>query len=215
MQFTHGWKWRKVAGADRRVPEAMAGSRQMNLARLRVIRRTAGTDFAFWWSSKEEDKEFDPKWFTLADMAAARMPSQTLTCRMTGADLIEIHEKFISKQQLVVLPAYKPADIDLKRTYSVAMPPWLPGTLTNWMTIHQRIMELDKLEKMRDSGEISRLVKKEGLMIERKIKRLLVHLSGIRHMNGIPNLIFVVDIKREATAVHEANLKKIPILVSA
>ena len=89
---------------------------------------------------------------------------------------------------------------------------WLPGTLTNWMTIHQRIMELERLEKMRDSGEIDRLVKKEGLMIERKIKRLLVHLSGIRHMNGVPDLIFVVDITREDTAVHEANLKKIPVV---
>jgi len=89
---------------------------------------------------------------------------------------------------------------------------WLPGTLTNWMTIHQRIMELERLEKLRDSGEIDRLVKKEGLMIERKIKRLLIHLSGIRHMSGVPDMIFVVDINREDTAVHEANLKKIPVV---
>ncbi|MCD6577693.1 MAG: 30S ribosomal protein S2 [Anaerolineaceae bacterium] len=89
---------------------------------------------------------------------------------------------------------------------------WLPGTLTNWMTIHQRIMELESLEKMRDSGKIDLLVKKEGLMIERKIKRLLVHLSGIRHMSGIPDMIFVVDINRENTAVHEANLKNIPVV---
>jgi small subunit ribosomal protein S2 len=89
---------------------------------------------------------------------------------------------------------------------------WLPGTLTNWMTIHQRILELQRLEKMRDSGEIDRLVKKEGLMIERKIKRLLVHLSGIRNMSGVPDMIFVVDISREDTAVHEANLKKLPVV---
>jgi len=89
---------------------------------------------------------------------------------------------------------------------------WLPGTLTNWMTIHQRIMELERLERMRDSGEIDRLVKKEGLMIERQIKRLLYHLSGIRHMNGVPDLIYVVDITREDTAVHEANLKEIPVV---
>lgn len=89
---------------------------------------------------------------------------------------------------------------------------WLPGTLTNWMTIHQRIMELERLEKMRDTGEIDRLVKKEGLMIERKIKRLLFHLSGIRHMNGVPDMIYIVDITREETAVHEANLKEIPIV---
>jgi small subunit ribosomal protein S2 len=49
-------------------------------------------------------------------------------------------------------------------------------------------------------------------MIERQIKRLLVHLSGIRHMNGLPDLLFIVDIMRESTAVHEANLKGIPIV---
>lgn len=89
---------------------------------------------------------------------------------------------------------------------------WLPGTLTNWSTIHARIMELERLEKMRDSGEIDRLIKKEQLMIERKINRLLVHLSGIRDMNGLPDLLFVVDVNREYTAVHEANLKGLPVV---
>jgi small subunit ribosomal protein S2 len=55
-------------------------------------------------------------------------------------------------------------------------------------------------------------VKKEQLMINRQIKRLLVHLSGIRHMNGVPDLIFIVDVVREITAVHEANLKDIPVV---
>jgi small subunit ribosomal protein S2 len=89
---------------------------------------------------------------------------------------------------------------------------WLPGTITNWVTIHQRIMELERLEKMRDTGELERLVKKEGLMIEREINRLLVHLSGIRHMKDLPELVFIVDVMRENTAVHEANLKSIPII---
>jgi len=89
---------------------------------------------------------------------------------------------------------------------------WLPGTLTNWSTIHARIMELERLEKMRESGEMERLVKKEQLMIERDINRLLVHLSGIRHMRGLPDLLFIVDVSREYTAVHEANLTGVPIV---
>ena len=89
---------------------------------------------------------------------------------------------------------------------------WLPGTLTNWETIFQRIMELQRLEKMLETGEIDRLVKKEQLMINREITRLLVHLSGIRHMNGLPNLVFIVDVMREDTAVHEANLKEVPVV---
>ncbi|MBM3137762.1 MAG: 30S ribosomal protein S2 [Chloroflexi bacterium] len=89
---------------------------------------------------------------------------------------------------------------------------WLPGTLTNWSTIFARIMELQRLEKLFETGENERLVKKEQLMINREIKRLLVHLSGIRHMNGVPDLIFIVDVVREITAVHEANLKNVPVV---
>ena len=89
---------------------------------------------------------------------------------------------------------------------------WLPGTLTNWTTIYARIMELERLEKLRDSGEIDRLVKKEGLMIEREINRLLTTLVGIRNLKRLPELVFIVDVSRETTAVHEANLKNIPIV---
>lgn len=89
---------------------------------------------------------------------------------------------------------------------------WLPGTLTNWSTIFARIMELQRLEKMFETGEIERLVKKEQLMVDREIKRLLKHLSGIRHMNGLPDLVFIVDVVREITAVHEANLKDVPVV---
>lgn len=89
---------------------------------------------------------------------------------------------------------------------------WLPGTLTNWTTIFARIMELERLEKMRESGEINQLVKKEGLMIEREINRLLTTLVGIRNLKKLPDLLFIVDVSRETTAVHEANLKSIPIV---
>lgn len=89
---------------------------------------------------------------------------------------------------------------------------WLGGTLTNWITIQQRILELDRLEKLFETGEVNMLTKKEGLMISREISRLTRRLSGIRKMNGLPNLLFIVDIEREATAVHEANLKGIPIV---
>jgi len=89
---------------------------------------------------------------------------------------------------------------------------WLGGTLTNWVTISARIQELERLERMRDSGEINLLTKKEGLLIEREIGRLNMRLSGIRNMNGLPDLLFVVDISREATAIHEANLKDVPVL---
>jgi small subunit ribosomal protein S2 len=89
---------------------------------------------------------------------------------------------------------------------------WLGGMLTNWVTIFQRILELDRLEKMRDTGEINRLTKKEGLLIEREINRLLIRLSGVRNMKKLPDLVFVVDVGREETAVHEANIMNIPVI---
>lgn len=89
---------------------------------------------------------------------------------------------------------------------------WLGGTLTNWDTISSRIGELERLEKMVSSGEINKLTKKEGLLIERDIQRLNLRLGGIRSINSVPGMLIVVDVMREETAIHEANLKNIPVV---
>src|SRR5512136_1062992 len=56
---------------------------------------------------------------------------------------------------------------------------WLGGMLTNWTTMLQRIHELDRLEKMVSTGDVLRLTKKEGLLIDREITRLNIRLSGV------------------------------------
>jgi len=89
---------------------------------------------------------------------------------------------------------------------------WLGGMLTNWSTMHQRIQELERLEKLQETGEINRLTKKEGLLIQREIDRLNTRLSGVRTMKRVPDMLFVVDVCREEAAVHEANLLEIPIV---
>jgi small subunit ribosomal protein S2 len=89
---------------------------------------------------------------------------------------------------------------------------WLGGTLTNWVTIQQRIVELTRLEKLFETGEINQLTKKEGLLIQREITRLQTRLSGIRNMKSLPDLLFIIDIEREDTAVREANTKSIPVI---
>jgi small subunit ribosomal protein S2 len=89
---------------------------------------------------------------------------------------------------------------------------WLGGMLTNWVTIFKRITELERLENLRDSGEINRLTKKEGLLISREINRLTIRLSGVRNIKKVPDLVFVVDVSREETSIHEANLMKIPVI---
>ena len=89
---------------------------------------------------------------------------------------------------------------------------WMGGMLTNWDTMYKRIQELERLEKVRDSEEIGRLTKKEGLLIEREITRLMTRLSGARIMKRRPDLLFIIDVGREDAAVREANLLKIPIV---
>jgi small subunit ribosomal protein S2 len=89
---------------------------------------------------------------------------------------------------------------------------WLGGTLTNWRTIRHRIDDLISLEERRDRGEFVLLKKKEALGLTRKIEKLNHRLGGIKTMKRPPDLLFVVDVRREATAVHEANILGIPIL---
>jgi small subunit ribosomal protein S2 len=89
---------------------------------------------------------------------------------------------------------------------------WLGGTLTNWRTIRSRIDELEGLERRRDAGEFERLTKKEALSLTRRIDKLEGRLGGIRNMLRLPDLLFVVDVRREETAIHEANLLGIPVI---
>lgn len=89
---------------------------------------------------------------------------------------------------------------------------WLGGTLTNWRTIRSRIDELNELERRRGAGEFELLSKKEALTLQRRIDKLEERLGGIRDMKGVPQLLYVVDVRREDTAVHEANLLNIPVI---
>ena len=92
---------------------------------------------------------------------------------------------------------------------------WLGGTLTNWRTIRERIETLKRLESDRDAGRFELLTKKERLMLERKIEKLQLRLGGIRNLKRVPDLLFVVDTIREATALKEANILGVPVLALA
>ncbi len=89
---------------------------------------------------------------------------------------------------------------------------WLGGTLTNWQTIRSRIRHLEDLERRQESGEFELLKKKERLTLERKIAKLEMRLGGIRNMVKVPEMVFVIDINHEVTAVREATSLKIPII---
>jgi small subunit ribosomal protein S2 len=89
---------------------------------------------------------------------------------------------------------------------------WLGGTLTNWKTIKDQINELKRLEEGSASGKFEMLTKKERLMIDRRVAKLQERLGGIRNLNKLPDLLFIVDVRREATAVHEANILSVPVM---
>ncbi|MEZ4511221.1 MAG: 30S ribosomal protein S2 [Chloroflexota bacterium] len=89
---------------------------------------------------------------------------------------------------------------------------WLGGTLTNWQTIRKRTQYLQRLEDRRNAGEFDLLKKRERLRVEREITKLNERLGGIRKMTNLPQLLFVIDVNHEETAVREANSLGIPVI---
>lgn len=89
---------------------------------------------------------------------------------------------------------------------------WLGGMMTNFQTIQQRIRHLDALDRAKESGEWTRLTKKEALSLEREREKLENALGGIRHMKKPPDVVYIIDIKREHIAAAEANKLNIPVV---
>lgn len=89
---------------------------------------------------------------------------------------------------------------------------WLGGTLTNFKTIKQGIDRLKSLETMKEDGTFDRLPKKEVAGLEREREKLEKNLGGVKQLARLPGAIFVIDPKKEAIAVHEANRLGIPVL---
>ena len=88
---------------------------------------------------------------------------------------------------------------------------WLGGTLTNWQTVSKSINRLREIDEQSANG-FEGFTKKERLGMERDQAKLQASLGGIREMGGKPDLLFVVDVKKEALAVAEANKLGIPVV---
>lgn len=89
---------------------------------------------------------------------------------------------------------------------------WLGGLLTNFSTIQRSLARLRELEAMATDGRYDTLSKKEIASIEKEKKKLQKNLDGIRHMNRLPDAIFVIDTRKEKIAVDEARKLKIPVI---
>ncbi len=89
---------------------------------------------------------------------------------------------------------------------------WLGGTLTNFKTIRKRIERLTELEKMQEDGTFEVLPKKEVILLKKEMEKLEKNLGGIKEMTEIPDVLFVVDPKKEHIAVQEARKLGLPIV---
>ena len=89
---------------------------------------------------------------------------------------------------------------------------WLGGMLTNFNTIHKRILYLEELGRMEESGEIEALPKKERLRLRREAAKLENVLGGVRDMHKLPDAVFIVDVRTEEIAVKEARRCGIPVI---
>ena len=89
---------------------------------------------------------------------------------------------------------------------------WLGGTLTNFGTIQKRVNRMKQIERMEEDGTFDVLPKKEVVQLKKQHERLEKFLGGIRDMNGLPDVMFVVDPRKERIAVAEAMKLNIPIV---
>ncbi|MBQ4558251.1 MAG: 30S ribosomal protein S2 [Clostridia bacterium] len=89
---------------------------------------------------------------------------------------------------------------------------WLGGTLTNFKTIKSRIARLNELDHMEKVGEFNLLPKKEVIKLRAEMAKLEKNLGGIREMEKLPDVMFIVDTKKEHIAVKEAKTLNIPIV---
>ncbi|MEO0114854.1 MAG: 30S ribosomal protein S2 [candidate division WOR-3 bacterium] len=89
---------------------------------------------------------------------------------------------------------------------------WLGGLLTNFEVISSRILRLVELERMKTEGRLETMTKKEQANFEREYNRLSKIFSGVKEMDRLPGVVYIVDVMREKTALAEAKRMKIPVV---
>lgn len=89
---------------------------------------------------------------------------------------------------------------------------WLGGLLTNFQTVQKSIDKIRDIETKREDGSYERLTKKERLQLDRTHESLMKNLAGIKDMKGMPDMIFIIDVRKEEIAVAEANRLGIPVV---
>jgi len=89
---------------------------------------------------------------------------------------------------------------------------WLGGMLTNWSTMKERIEKLKDLEKQESEGTFDLLTKKEGALRRKELTKLRKYLDGIKSMTSLPDVVIIIDQRREITAIAECRKLGIPVV---
>ncbi len=89
---------------------------------------------------------------------------------------------------------------------------WLGGLMTNLQTVQKSVKKMKDIEAMKEDGRFEMLTKKERLGLDNQHAGLMKNLAGIRNMNGLPDMLFVIDVRKEDIAIAEANRLNIPVV---
>lgn len=89
---------------------------------------------------------------------------------------------------------------------------WLGGTLTNFKTLSKRVSYFKKLKSDKESGRLDKYTKKERLNFDRQITKMTRMFGGVENMDRLPDVVFVVDVKKQMITVNEATLSKVPVV---
>ena len=104
----------------------------------------------------------------------------------------------------------KQTAIECKMPYVVER--WLGGTFTNFETIKKRVDHFKDLEKKKQSGELNKYTKKERLLFDREINGLSLKFEGIRNMEKLPEVVFVVGLDKDMLVARESKMRGIPVM---
>ncbi len=124
----------------------------------------------------------------------------------------------MSQNKIVLYVGTKPSAKDIIKKYSqeigapYVIERWLGGTLTNFSTILSLIEKLNKMIEEKEKGDWEKYSKKERLIKEREMKRLETMVGGMKSLKRKPDIIYLVDLQKEKTAIRETKKCKIPVI---
>lgn len=140
---------------------------------------------------------------------------KSIECLKTALEFIQ---KTISQGGIILLVGTKEQVKDkIKEAgQEVKMPyvnnKWISGTITNWPVVKKQILKLKKRREEKQKNEWSKYTKKEQLLLQKEMEKLEQLYGGIADLEKMPDIIFILDCKKNKTAIHEASLKKVPII---